>query len=205
MSTRRAGARTVRAAALLTLGLAVGACAPETKVVRYKPFLANLGPALQEGMTLKVNKEPVLNDARVSPVDPTAAPDNRIVIENEDGTKTLIARSPQHVMLHVERCLDEGEDDLLFEQMVAEQTKNYFRAQGKDPRSYIDQLRDDRRDIARLFARMPQGESSPTVMLRQFPERTWRIDVVGNYAKDLRFTRLWVQMERGQWKLLWID
>lgn len=183
----------------------LGACAGEERVVRYKPFLATLGPALQEGMTLKVNKEPVLDDPRVRPLDPGAVPENRIRVENADGSVTLVSRSPRHVMQHVERCLDNDEDQLLFDQVIAEETKNYYRAQGKDPREYIDWLRENRKHVSRLFARMPQGESSPTVMLRQLPDRTWRIDVVGNYAKDLRYARLWVRMERGQWKLLWID
>lgn len=176
----------------------LGACTPEEKVIRYKPFLTGIEGA-------KFGSDPVLGDPRVSPANPQDVKDNKIVDESPDGKKTLIARSPSHVMQHVERCLDENEDQLLLDQMIAESTKNYYRAQGKDPIEYVNDLRAQRKDIAKLFARMPQGESSPTVLLRQLPDRVWRIDVVGGYAKDLRLTRLWVQMERGQWRLMWVD
>lgn len=187
-----------RAGCVVAMALCLGACATEEKVVRYKPFLTGIEGA-------KFGQEPVLGDPRVTPADPTEVPDNKIVREEPDGSKTLIARSPVHVMQHVERCLDENEDDLLLEQMVAQSTKDYYAAQGKDPKAFIRELHAKRKDIAKLFARMPQGESSPTVLLRQLPDRVWRIDVVGGFAKDLRLTRLWVQMERGQWKLMWVD
>lgn len=174
------------------------ACASEEKVVRYKPFLTGI-----EGATF--NQQPVLADQRVTPIRPDSIADNRIVIDNPDGSTTLISRSPQHVMLHVERCLDENLDDLLLQQIVAEQTKTYYRAQGKDPTQFIELLHQRRKDIAKLFARLPQGEHSPSALLRQLPDRTWRIDLTSGYAKDLHWTRLWLQMERGQWKLLWLD
>jgi hypothetical protein len=200
-----AWARAVGALVLAAMLFVCPGCETEEKVVRYKPFLATLEPALNEGMTLKYSEKPVLGDPRVSPADPQAVADNKIVREDERGQKTLIARSPSHVMQHVERCLDDDEDELLLEQMVAESTKNYYRAQGKDPIEFVQDLRRQRKEIAKLFARMPQGESSPTVILKQLPDRVWRIDLVGGYAKDMKLTRLWVQMERGQWRLMWVD
>lgn len=185
-------------ALLAALPLALTSCTPEEKVTRYKPFFTGIENA-------RFNEQPVLGDPRVTPVSPETGTENKIVIESPDGKKTLISRAPLHVMQHVERCLDENEDDLLLDQIIASQTKDYYRAQGKDPRQYVELLRSRRKDIAKLFARLPQGENSPTALLRQLPDRTWRVDLVGGYAKDLTWTRLWVQMERGQWKLLWID
>lgn len=181
------------------------ACTPEEKVVRYKPFLANLKPALGEGMTLKYNEEPVVGDPRVTPPSPSDAKGEAAIDESPDGKKKLVAHTPAHVMQLVERCLDENEDRLLLDQMVAESTKEYFRAQGKDPIGFVEDLHAKRKDIAKLFSRMPQGENSPTVILHQLPDRVWRIELIGGYAKDMRFTRLWVQMEKGQWRLMWVD
>lgn len=208
MSERVCGCVRLAVGGVVALCVGVGAlegCESEEKVVRYKPFLAGLTPALQEGMTLKQGTEPVLNDSRVRPVDPGEVPDNKIVIVNEDKSERYISRSPVHVMRHVERCLDEEKDKPLLDQIVASSTKEHYRAQGKDPMVFIESLHERRKDIAKLFSRMPQGESSPTVQLRQFPDRVWRLDVVGGYAKDLVLTRLWVQMESGQWKLMWVD
>lgn len=181
--------------AILTAPLC--SCASEEKVVRYKPFLTGIDGASHADT-------PVMGDTRVTPADPTKAGDS-IVRETPDGKVVLISKSPQHVMMHVERCLDEEQDQLLLEQVISEQTKDYYRTQGKDPLAYVQLLRDRRKDVAKLFSRMPQGEHSPSVMLRQLPDRVWRLDVVGGYAKGLNWTRLWVRMERGEWKLMWMD
>lgn len=176
----------------------LSACAPESRITHYKPFFANItGAEFVEG------GEPVNADRGY--VDPTVVPDNRIVIENPDRTKTLVARSVRHMMTHLERCLDQNEDDLLLEQVISQKTKDFYRTEGRDPRELIDSLRMNRKEIARTFARMPMGEKSPTVILDQPGDKTWCVEIVGGAAKDLMYRRLWARMEQGNWKFLWLD
>ena len=44
-------------------------------------------------------------------------------VKNPDGTTTLIAKTVRQMMTHLERCLDEGEDELLIDQVISDKTK----------------------------------------------------------------------------------
>lgn len=185
---------------LLPLAAVLCACESEPKVTHYRPFFTGIGGA--EFATPPVNPDKDF-------VDPTrVAPDAKLVVEHEDGTRTYSAPSPRIVMAHLEALLDENSevgDQELLEQIISEKTKQHFREKGKDPMEYIAALREARKDIARFFARMPMGEQSPTVLIDQPGDNTWIIRVTGAAAKGLRFTRLWTRLEGTQWKLMWID
>jgi hypothetical protein len=177
--------------------LLLPACQQESHITRYKPFFANIADA-QFG-----DQKPINADAGY--VDPTQAPDNKIVITNPDGSKRLIARSVQHMMQHLERCLDENDDAILLTQVLSQKTAQHYREMGKDPIELIQSLKDNRKDLAKTFSRMPLGEHSPTVILEQPGDKTWIIKVTGAAAKDLKFTRLWARMEDRNWRFLWLD
>lgn len=183
-------------ALLFTLAIGLAGCKTEEKVVNYKPFFAGLSGA--EFATAPVEKD----TGRAAPV---ASGEATIVIEEPDGSKRLVAYSPRHVMLHVENCLDEQQDELFLRDMVDDQAKEHFRTTGKDPMEFVKRLRKHRKDIAKLFARMPMAENSPTVIIDQPGNRTWVITLTGKPAEGLVWTRLWVRNNMGQFKLLWID
>lgn len=176
----------------------MSACQQEAKVVRYKPFLSNIADA-------KFGDESVPINPNAGYVDPTQLAESSIVIEHPDGSKTLIAKSVQHMMIHLQRCLDEEADDLLIDQVMSQKTADHFRAEGKSPMELVDSLKKNRREIGRTFSRMPLGEHSPTVILNQPGDKTWIIKVTGAAAKDLKFTRLWARLESGNWRFLWLD
>jgi hypothetical protein len=177
--------------------LLLAACQPERKVVSYHPFFEGV-PGAQ------------LGTAPVGPrfenrVDPTAAPPEGIVIEKPDKSKVLISRSIRHLMTHLENTLSSGEDDLLFDQLIADAAKEEFRAQGKDPREIVTYLKKNHEDIRALFGRMPFAEQSPSVILLQPGNKVMHLKLTGLAAEDVRFTHLWVRLEKENWKLLWID
>ena len=173
------------------------ACQPEEKIVRYKPFFANIADA-QFGEQKPVN-------ANAGYVDPTVAADNKIVIEKPDGSKVLLAKSVQAMMSHLSRCLDEDDDKLFLDQVVSKKTKDHYREMGKDPMELVDMLKANRKEVAKTLARMPLAEHSPTVILEQPGDKTWTIKVTGAAAKDLQYTRLWARMEDGNWRFMWLD
>jgi hypothetical protein len=177
--------------------VAAAGCQTEDKVLYYKPFFTGISGAEFHGA------QPVNSQAGYS--DPTHVPEQKIVIEKADGTKILIAKTVRHMMTHVERCLDEGDDDLLMEQVISSKTIEQYRAQGKDPQEIIKYLRKNRKDLAKLFSRMPLGEYTPTVILEQPGDKTWVVKLSGKPAEGMKFTRVWARMEEGNWKFLWVN
>ncbi|MBY0262538.1 MAG: hypothetical protein K2Q20_09350 [Phycisphaerales bacterium] len=186
------------AAVLAALALALGGCASEENVVKYRPFFTGIQGA--EFATDPINPSKGY-------VDPTAVADNRIVIEHDDGSRTFIARSPRHVMVHVETLLDEDDprsDRVLLDQLVSDKTKEFYRSEGKDPLSFVTDLRARRKDVAKTFGRMPMGEHTPTVLIDQPGDNIWVLRITGGAGKDLVFTKVWFRLEGTQWRLMWM-
>lgn len=171
------------------------ACAQEERVTQYKPFFTGLSGA-------KFNTEPV--DSSRGYADPAAAPDNRSVIENPNGSRVLLCRSVRALMSHLERELDEENSEIIVEQLLSKRTVDEYESRGESPKAIIDFLQKNRRDIAMLFARMPMAERSPTVILKQPGDGVWILQLTGAAAEDTKFTKLWVVMERGSWKFYWV-
>lgn len=193
-----AGPACVHPAALAVVTVAVlPGCQPEEKIVRYKPFFSNVSGA-QFGDMKPVNPN-------AGYVDPTVVSDNRIEIRNPDGSRRLIAKSVQHMLVHLTRCLDDGEHRLLLDQVVSQKTKDHYREMKKDPMELVEWLNADRKEVARTLARMPLAEHSPTVILEQPGDKTWVIKVTGAAARDLKYTRLWTRLEEGNWKFMWLE
>ncbi len=175
--------------------LALAACATEERVTQYKPFFTGLSGA-------KFSTAPV--DASRGYADPTASPDSRTVIENPDGSRVLVCRSVRALMSHLERELDDGNTDIIIKQLISTRTLEEYEGRGESPQAIVDFLQKYRRDLAMLFARMPMAERSPTVILKQPGDGVWILQLSGAAAQDIKFTKLWVVMERGNWKFYWV-
>jgi hypothetical protein len=172
-------------------------CEAEERVVRYDPIFAGLKDA-QLGM------QPVGVGETV--VDPTAMPEDQLVTRHEDGTVTLRAPAIRHVMVHMARAMAENDENLLYEEVVSEETKRHFSAGGGDPReATLNFLAEHQEDVLALFGRMNAAERTPGVRLTKVSPRGFRLEVSGKQANGLRFTALWVVMERGNWRFWWVD
>jgi hypothetical protein len=170
-------------------------CAREEKVVRYKPFFANIADARQ-------GQPPVQPNAGYH--DPTAySGESRI--ENPDGSVRLISKSVRQLMSHIERTLDDGDDDLFLEQLLSEETKRHYRGEGKDPADAVAYFHEHRRDIATLFARMPFGEYSPSIIRTKTGRNQWKFELIAAAKRDSPLTELWVALEDGEYRLIWIE
>lgn len=190
------GLRRAMRSALLCAGPLVAACATEERVTSYRPFLTGISGA-------QFGQQPVTGNA--PPPGPLGDPaDGRIVIENPDGSRTLLCRTVRALMTHLERELDEGNTDVILKQLISRRTLEEFDRRGEPPGAIVDFLQKHRRDIAVLFARMPMAERSPTVILQQPGDNVWILKLTGAAAEDTRFTKLWVVMERGSWKFYWV-
>lgn len=181
---------------MVILGVGVGAvvgCAVEEEVVRWDPPLAGL-PGAQTG-------QPVVRGQGAF-VSPNAAPDG-ITIEHEDGSVTLVSRSGRHLMVHIWTTIENEEEELFTEQLLSERTKAEFRERGFDPAEAHRELVRRKRDVAKLFAQMPQGEMTPGVLMKKIGDRTYRLGVSGPGTERLRWRFMDMVMESGQWRLRW--
>lgn len=192
-SFKREGMRLVLLAGAVLAG---AACASEERVTSYKPFLTGVAGA-------QFGQQPVIAGGASGPSAGDAA-DGRIVIENPDGSRTLLCRTVRALMTHIERELDEGNTDIILKQLVSRRTFEEFERRGEPATAITDFLQKHRRDIAVLFARMPMAERSPTIILQQPGDNVWILKLTGASAEDTRFTKLWVVMERGSWKFYWV-
>jgi hypothetical protein len=65
-------------------------------------------------------------------------------------------------------------------------------------------LKKRRRDIAVLFSRMPFAERTATVIMDKQGRNLFRLRLTGQAKQDTRFTELWTEFEKGQWKFVWV-
>ncbi len=195
MKPRIAGATLVLAAAV---GLA--GCEPEVRVIRYDPFLSRVPGA--EGGQPPVGTRPVDPDI----VPQGVAPDEPLVIKEQNGARRLNLRTIRHLMAQLNRAFAEDDLEIFLDQAVAARTIQHWEDQGRSPRDHVgDYLWDHQRDIANLFSRMPNGEQSATVNVVKTGPSTLRIRVRDSSAQGLNLTTLTVELERGAWKLVWIN
>lgn len=184
MSRRRAAL--AAAAALASLG---GACTYE-KVVYRRPMLSGL-PGVETGGA------PVSEKPR-GYQDPTQIDGGKITLEREDGSKILIARSARHLMAHIYTTLREGERDVFTEQVLCEATRIEFRAKGYDPREAFDYLKENEAQVAALFGRMPMGEYTPGVFMRQIGDDVYRVALSRKAAEGLEWRGFDMVWEGGR-------
>lgn len=134
---------------------------------------------------------------------PGSADPDRIVIENPDGSITLVSRRASHLMSHIQRTLARDEVELFTEQVLSERTKQEYRQRGLDPAEAFQTLKQRSADIAKLFSRMPFGEASPSVIMSKVDEDTLRLKLTGAGTRDLDWTTMDMVLEDGHYRLRW--
>jgi hypothetical protein len=201
--------------------IALPGCKSEDKILKYKPFFTNIKdavtqtPAVGVGSsgptTMSNSPAPVSDDGATAssdePVDPAAL---------AEGYYDRIAKLPDHMVKleagdigtlirHLRWTLDEDRDEVLIDQLLAEDLLEELHSRRQEPEDYVDWLHQNRRDVEAMLARMPMAERSPTVVYEQTGRRQYRVRLTGSAERGLKFTELWVVMERGKYRLLWIS
>jgi len=196
------------------ISVMAGGCASEQRILRYKPFLANIDNAVTA--TPAVGVEPSQQSVTSSfdpddapsaePIDPTVVGEGFYdrMAKLPDKLVTLEAGDIISLIHHVRWTLDEDRDDLLIDQLFSEALLDELHSRGQSPEDYVDWLHENRRDIEIMFARMPMVPS-PNALVQQTAKHQYRVRLNGLAAKGIRFTELWVAMERGKYRLLWIS
>ncbi|MGH7244545.1 MAG: hypothetical protein ACREJD_14130 [Phycisphaerales bacterium] len=180
---------------MATLGISVVAC--ETKVVRYNPPLAGL-PGAQTGTP------PVYDSSmRVTNSPLSAQPTEKPVIENPDGTKTLISRNGRDLMFHIATCMREDDEKTFTTQVLSEMTRDEFYERGYDPKLAFKEMKRRRTDLEKLFKMLPSAELSPGVRLETVGENVMRVRLHYVDKETLPWCGFDMKLEGSNWKLRW--
>ncbi|MFN0131947.1 MAG: hypothetical protein ACKVW3_05380 [Phycisphaerales bacterium] len=181
-------------AATLLVGT-LAACQPEERLVRYKPFLTGVDGAVTQTPAVGVETRPG-DSIELSP--------ENLIVENPDGSKTLVMRSGRQLMWHIQRCLAEGERDLFGAQVLCKLTRDEFAERGIDAAKAYDMLKLHEQAISKLFARMPMAEHTPSVRQEMVGRNIVRVRLAGRAAEGLTtFRGFDMMLEQGHWRLRW--
>lgn len=194
MSGRFAGL--VGLAGLVVVGPALPGC--ETRVIRQTQVLSALrqqqggGPhGSTGGSRAGLGERP-----RLPPI-------GELLEEGPDGSERLIVTSVRDLMLHIGRALEREDAALFAGQILSERTRREFLERGRDPEEALAMLAEDEAGVRRLFERMPLGEFTPGLYLRQVGDNVYRLNARG-MPRGSRFTFIDVVFERGRWRLRWL-
>jgi hypothetical protein len=176
----------------LAVPWALFAC--EEKVVHYHPFLAGLPGAETQAVT---------TGPRGEYVDPTIVPGNTIEETKDDGRKTLIAKTGQHLMVHIFNCVARDDAHTFVDQVLSERTRQEYYGRGQDPAQAFELLKERKAEMVRLFRAMPSGESTPGVISQGVGGGVRRFVVTGKSAQGLDWIGIDMVMEKGNWRLRW--
>lgn len=147
-----------------------------------------------------------LTDALGEPASPQNPVDTLVTV-NPDGSRTLTAKNYRDVIALLSRVTNgEAElDEAFVDQLVHSDTKAHFRTQGKDPREGVPAfLHANRTPINKLLARLPGGENSPGVIVGAVGRNRFKLELTGPAAKGLAYTELWVGLEDGKPRFIWV-
>lgn len=170
-------------------------CAPEQRVVRYKPFFTGIAGA-EHGTA------PVVDRGITPRADASALADQQeeLRVELPDGTVELRTTQIRHLIYHLSRTIADDEPELLYDQLVSDLTKEHFIGEDADPREGVASMLEDRDGVLELLGRLPMGEYTPSAVLKK-EHPGYKISLRGIASRDLTYDELWIVMEGGEWKL----
>ena len=192
----------VGAAGVGLFWVVMGGCVEE-RVVNYRPALLGSLPEAQSQTQMDLDTgrpRPGAGDGVNEQGEFDASMLRRT---HEDGSVTIVARRPYHLMVHVYYALINGEEAFFTSQVLSKRTRDEFLARGRDPREAYEMLQDRQDDVLRLFAAMPQGELTPGVLMEKVGADVYRLEATGSGGRRLKWRFMDVVMEGGHWRLRW--
>jgi hypothetical protein len=105
------------------------------------------------------------------------------------------------VLEHLRTTIRNEEWDLLFEQLISEHTKTWFRDNGREPRDAVDIIEDNADAVLSFLSTVPMGVSTPGAQFDSAPGRAYVLKPPGYEWTDQRFTRLTMRIENNRFVL----
>lgn len=185
-------ARAVTAACLIAMVL-LASCEQEKRVIYSRSLLGGVSGNRMGASDF---------DNRNGQLAANAA-NQKTIIDNPDGTKTLLARNPKHLMNHIFYTLRDDNADLFVSQVLSKRTRDEYAARGLDPTLAFEELRKRQKDMLDLFKAMPMANQTPGVFIENIGDGIMRMNAEQRIAMDLNWKGIDMVMERGNYKLVW--
>ena len=123
--------------------------------------------------------------------------------ELEDGEIVLRALLPRHVITNLLVCLRREEYELVYDQLLARQTREMYEA-GEGLEGFTAYFTRHREDMAEWLARIIAGIPLQQVLMKQLEGDVTRCGLRPQFGSQFAFKSLDVYRENGQYKLLMI-
>lgn len=120
----------------------------------------------------------------------------------DDGSLYLISRSPRELVTHLFETTIDGDWELMFSQLIADEAKDNYRQANRDPQEIIRFLRKNRVEFVALLRHLSYGEHSPGVRFTPMRGNLYRLDVPLARETRQRFSTMEIVLESGRMKLL---
>ncbi|MCA9293069.1 MAG: hypothetical protein KDA20_04570 [Phycisphaerales bacterium] len=198
-----------RCAASLVL-LALCAACTEERIVSVRG-MANL-PGAEGGIRADDARgtrapqtwEQVLGES-LPPIEGTPVEGKPFRFRTPDRKIVLQSYAPRQLMIHLAETLRAGETDLLYEQLLSNETKDAYRARGMDPHDATTFLTEHVEGVMRLLSLFPLGEQTPGVALQPLGRGAYRLESTGGLSEGHTFRSIDMVFERGGFRLLMLN
>lgn len=126
--------------------------------------------------------------------------------EDANGKKTVVLRAllPEHVLINTLTCLRNEEYELLYEQMLADRTRQSYEEASQGVEEFADFFRKNRHDVAATLTRMIAGLPHQEVRMDNLGDGVVRCTLRPQIAEPFKFKSVDVIKEGQQMKLLLI-
>lgn len=122
--------------------------------------------------------------------------------EDDSGDVRIRAVLPEHVLANTILCLRNEEYELLYEQMLAEPTREYYENLENGYEQFEAYMREHRRDLLVTLNRMLFGIAHQDTIMRRIDQFTTRLEFRPQIISDFEFTAVDIANELGELKLL---
>ncbi len=128
----------------------------------------------------------------------------RIREQAPDGSTILRALLPQDVLANTLTCLGNREYELLWEQMLSQQTKSSYEAEGQGAEEFAAFFEKHRTELAATVSRMLLGLTANEVLVENLGGGRIRCRFYPHVAWNFRFKSVEMVSEQGGLRLLMI-
>jgi hypothetical protein len=156
---------------------------------------------LDDGTILVYNADP---DDPPKRGEDTEKAEFRMRQELPDGSIVLRSVLPEHVIANTLDCLRNEEYDLLWDQVLAERTKQAYAARGMGAEEFKEFCREYRIDLARMLNRMLLGMASHEVVFENVEPGVFECRFWPTTASLFKFKKVTMAQEEFQLKLVLI-
>ncbi len=130
--------------------------------------------------------------------DDDGSPHFRVWDEQDDGSVVVRALLPEHVLVVTLNCLRLDDYEPLWEQMVAERTKQAYAAQGQGVAEFSAFFRENRVDLAKMLNRMRMGIATNETVVEPIGDGRLQCRFWPQTAKLFKFKSVFIARD-GAW------